>query len=133
MRRLRALGARKAGNAMTTKKHVTIEDVINECHATALAHGWWDADTPVNIPEKLALIHSEISEALEDYRNAPLHLQVPITDDKGKPIGFPSELADVVIRVFDLAGWLQIDLSTAIAVKMEYNKSRPYRHGGKAC
>lgn len=49
-----------------------------------------------------------------------------------KPEGVPTELADVVIRVFDLAGWLGIDLASAIREKMRFNKTRPYRHGGKA-
>jgi len=45
----------------------------------------------------------------------------------------PSELADIVIRVYDLAGALGIDLDAAIEVKHQYNVGRPYRHGGKRC
>jgi len=48
-----------------------------------------------------------------------------------KPEGIPSELADIVIRVCDMCGWYGIDLEAAIKEKMEYNKNRPYKHGGK--
>ena len=48
-----------------------------------------------------------------------------------KPEGLGSELADIVIRVFDLAGMLKIDIANEIERKMRYNVTRPYRHGGK--
>lgn len=48
-----------------------------------------------------------------------------------KPEGIPSELADIIIRVLDTCGWLQIDIAAAIADKMAYNSQRPHRHGGK--
>ena len=43
----------------------------------------------------------------------------------------PEELADAVIRIFDLAGFLCIDLEKYIDQKHEYNRGRPYRHGNK--
>ena len=82
-----------------------------------------------NIPEKLCLIHSEVSEALEDYRDGNLQADY----EGSKPVGFPSEMADILIRVFDLAGALGIDLDKAVAEKMAYNRTRPHRHGGKTC
>jgi len=75
-----------------------------------------------NVPELLALVHSEISEALEAYRKR-------ITDG---PNNFGEELADAVIRVFDMAEGLGIDIEAEILRKHEYNKTREYRHGGKA-
>lgn len=71
-----------------------------------------------NVPEKLALIHSEVSEALEGYRKNLLddHLQHRKM--------FEVELADVVIRVFDLAGAEGLDLGGAIEEKLEYNQKR---------
>lgn len=45
----------------------------------------------------------------------------------------PTELADVIIRVLDYCGYAGIDIDAAISQKHEYNKSRPYRHGGKKC
>lgn len=53
--------------------------------------------------------------------------------DSGKPEGIHTELADVIIRVLDYCGYAGIDIDAAISQKHEYNKSRPYRHGGKKC
>lgn len=83
-------------------------------------------------PEVLALIHSEVSEALEEYRNGRLPTEV-YTGNNGKPEGIPIELADVIIRVLDYCGYAGIDIDAAISQKHEYNKTRPYRHGGKKC
>jgi NTP pyrophosphatase (non-canonical NTP hydrolase) len=110
-----------------------LRQMQNEAHENAKSKGWWDGiekkDLTV-IPEKLCLIHSEVSEALEDYRDGKLEESML---ENGKPVGFPSELADVVIRIFDLCGHLEIDLEGAILRKMAFNATRPHRHGGKAC
>lgn len=97
-----------------------------DAYDNAVAHGFYE--TPPSIPERLALIHSEVSEALEDFREGRMGLQY----DNTKPVGFDSELADIIIRVVDLAQYKGIDLDKAVAVKMEYNKSRPYKHGNKS-
>ena len=183
-----------------------------EAHAIAKEHGWWDQERTFG--DLIALVHSELSEALEWYREGehvqPMREESPQygLDDplhgKYKPVGVPSELADVVIRVADMAEhyeenlesyvsfyegkgrqlayerfastfgewvamlhmqlsdacaawyvhkdrclWVNalaqtvalvyhmaahygIDLDAAIEAKMEYNRTRPYRHGGKA-
>lgn len=118
---------------MTSKKELTIRELIKQAHATAVNKGWWEQldSTDIKcIPEKLALVHSEISEALEAYRADLLYT---VFDAGGKPKGFPSELADAVIRIADLCGRFDIDLTRAIRIKMQYNKKRPHRHGGKKC
>lgn len=76
---------------------------------------WSDA---YKIPAILALIHSEVSEALEAFRI-------------GDRENFEEELADVIIRVLDCAGGLDLDMEAAVASKIEKNRSRGYRHGGK--
>jgi NTP pyrophosphatase (non-canonical NTP hydrolase) len=80
------------------------------------------------VPERLCLIHSEVSEALEAYRDGDNDLRFT---EGGKPEGIPSELADIVIRVADMAAYLGIDLDAAIKAKMAYNATRPHKHGRK--
>jgi NTP pyrophosphatase (non-canonical NTP hydrolase) len=48
-----------------------------------------------------------------------------------KPEGIPSELADAIIRILDIAAFHGIDIAHAVADKMAYNETRPYRHGNK--
>jgi NTP pyrophosphatase (non-canonical NTP hydrolase) len=94
-----------------------INNLCKEAFETAKTKGWHDNERETGT--LLALIHSEVSEALE-------------ADRKGWQDNFAEELADVCIRVFDLCGSRGIDLEKAIRDKMDYNKGRSYMHGGKA-
>ena len=114
---------------------LTILQLVAEAYVTAFNKGWWPREENRNdvnvIAAKLALIHSEVSEALEALRNeGPVFLNMYVED--GKPEGFVSELADVVIRIGDLCGALELDLGEAIKAKLMFNRTRPHRHGGKA-
>lgn len=194
-----------------------IAELVKEAHQNAVNKGWWEE--PRTYGELIALVHSEVSEALEDYRTpgikpsdvwyertlAPgvVAKRVKQKEATDKPCGIPSELADICIRIFDIAGkygwgmrleaeyqWINelekrekwtalsfvgklavihaelsksleehdynddlgmaidrlaavlvevefiakeygIDLERAIAEKMQYNSTRPQRHGGK--
>lgn len=112
-----------------------IKKTQTKVHKNAVAKGWYKE--PVSFGESIALIHSEASEALEEYRNGhgvnEVYYQIIIDGDKtlNKPEGIPIELADVVIRVMDICGHLNINLEEAIKEKHEFNKERSYRHGGK--
>lgn len=106
------------GDKPLTPASVSISSIAKEIHKNAIDHGWWDIDR--NIPELLCLIHSEVSEALEAHR---------LDDD----MNFEDELADIVIRVFDLAVANEIDIEQAIIRKNKYNINRSYKHGGKKC
>ncbi len=77
--------------------------------------------------EKLALVHSEVTEAVD----AALEGRIEGLDD-GKPEGLAYELADIIIRCFQLAGMLGIDLGAAVITKMHFNHTRPFRHGKSA-
>lgn len=196
---------------------MNVKSWIREIHQNAVEHGWWETER--DFGEICALIHSELSEALEEYRNNrppiyyncklgggicnreacadihkdPWYVEEPCTDQKEKPEGIMTELADVVIRIFDYCGKAGLDMSSdclnasgkmncrsfgdfiadchkdvseaynwecdrmikteslercviriaayfekngfsleeVIRLKHEYNKTRPYRHGGK--
>ena len=107
---------------------MNIKALIEESHSIAVEKGWWDSPKR-EIPELLALIHSEVSEALEAYRIGEVDVMW-YTDD-GKPEGVVVELADTVIRIADLCGEFGLDLEGALTEKMAYNRTRPRRHGNK--
>ncbi len=91
-----------------------IGKTVAECHEYAKSQGFWDKSQ--NIGEKLMLIVSELAEALEADRQ----------DDQAL---FNEELADVAIRLFDLCGFLHVDLEMEITRKMAINRERPKLHG----
>lgn len=104
-----------------------ISDIMEECWQIADDKGWHD--TLRTFPEEIALIHTELSEALECYREGADLTEIMYVD--GKPLGIPVELADVVIRVFDVARDRGVPLVEALREKMNYNQTREYRHGNK--
>jgi len=80
----------------------------------AAAKGFGTTAEEINVPEKIALIHSEVSEAYQAWRHKNID---------GKD-GFKEELGDVIQRVLHLAGSLNIDLEAEIIKKIEANKDR---------
>jgi NTP pyrophosphatase (non-canonical NTP hydrolase) len=127
---MRYLEQLKAEN-MIQRTHVKTEkdDFIkhwhttaNQVHSTAVEKGWWDTDR--NDGEAIALIHSELSEALEGMRRRnPPDEHIPEFNS------VEVELADAVIRIMDFSVARNLRVGDAILAKMEYNKARPRKHG----
>ena len=116
----------------------TINEWVKEVHEYALEKGWWDEVNTAKCPncksevsyprpdsEALALIHSEVSEAIEDNRIGSFEIAF---EENGKPIGEVTELVDILIRIFDYAGKKGYDLEKVLEMKHAFNKTRPYRH-----
>jgi NTP pyrophosphatase (non-canonical NTP hydrolase) len=96
--------------------------IAKSIYKNAVNHGFWKEEK--NDGEAMALIHSEISEALEAMRND--------NPSSSKIIEYSSveeELADAVIRIMDYAFGKDLDVAGAILAKIEYNQSREYMHG----
>lgn len=134
---------------------VNLNDLRDACYQTSKDHGFHDS--PKTVGDDIALMHSELSEAYEDFRaghapNESWYEERPIVDDGiagaiagapsvrttkairgdgklNKPCGIPSEIADVIIRAFDFCGRNNIDIQKAVEEKMAFNRTRPFKHG----
>lgn len=101
-------------------------DMLTEiCHGIAHRAGWWndlktgeDMRGKRNVGELLCLVHSEVSEAMEGHRKSLMDDKLP------HRTMFEVELADTIIRIFDIAGGYDLDLGGAIAEKLAYNAHR---------
>jgi NTP pyrophosphatase (non-canonical NTP hydrolase) len=128
-----------------------IEYIMDRAQKQAIKSGFVRAGQKRPIAEHAALIHSEVSEMFEAWRDHSLiarnsyeHTDAsgkkvyrrtadPLAEGfgPGKPVGIPSELADIVIRCCQMAAELNIELPKFIKEKMDFNATRSYQHGGK--
>lgn len=118
---------------------MTINELMHQVHATAREKGWYQTDR--NTLEAHMLIVSEVAEATEEVRShkPPVYVvrDSAVLDDPSqfrsgeKPEGEAVELVDAVIRIADYFGYKGWDLQKVLELKIEYNKTRSFRHGGK--
>lgn len=97
---------------------MTIKDAITRAHKTAVDKGFWRGveRNDKHLVVLLALVIAEVGEAIEELR-------------VGNRVMAETELADIAIRLFDLAGGYEIDLEKRILDKMAKNDLRPQKHG----
>ena len=127
---------------------MNLNEYAQKIHQNAVAHGWWDKSC--SFGDIVALCHSELSEALEEYRAGnlmewrecefdgfPCDKSTCETKEcngaylHSKPEGIAVEMADCLIRLLDWFGKEGLDVDRIVQEKMAYNETRPYRHGNK--
>lgn len=124
-----------------------LNELAKEIHENAVNHGWGKTDFPTTA----AMCHCEISEAVTEWQNNRLpewhecmvwgmpcispHCSIecgnPCAQRSPKPEGIAVEMADCLIRILGWFGQEGIDADRIVAEKMNYNRTREYRHGGK--
>lgn len=126
---------------MTLQQRIGESNERNGWHARY--HGLIDEEAKRDhITAKLALVISEVVEAIEEVRSEDFDTLTEVdyrevifsavdASPQDKPDGFPVEIADAVIRLYDLAHMLGIDLDAVIEEKLDFNQHRGVRHGGK--
>ena len=128
---------------------MNIKEISKEIHQNNIYKGFWEDKETKNVGEVLMLCVSELSEALEAHRKGKFADLDNFTESmKGFTVedsrisfehefkrdikdSFEDEIADTVIRLFDLCEGFGIDLETHIRLKTGYNKTRPFKHGKK--
>ena len=99
---------------------MNLNDLAKEFYDNAVAHGFWQLP---NKGERIALMHSELSEALEAVRKPRESEKCPGLSSEVE------ELADAIIRILDYCARYGLPIHEAVVAKHEYNKTRPYMHG----
>lgn len=100
-----------------------LNDIAKDCHEYSTSRGFWDGLKPLNVNVglmKLMLITTEVAEAAEVLRD---------DNDHNWEEHLEEELADIIIRVLDLAEAYQLNIDNGVRQKMHKNQARPMMHG----
>jgi NTP pyrophosphatase (non-canonical NTP hydrolase) len=105
-----------------------LTELAKDIHSNARAHGFHPTDQPIEVflANQCNNIHSEVSELWDAFRAGWLNCKC----DKDVQLSYlEEELSDIIIRALDVSQRFNVDITTAINRKHEYNKTRPFRHG----
>ena len=106
-----------------------LNNLADEIHQNNIEKGWYESSRTFG--DIISLCHSELSEALEEHRNGHDAGYIYYRED-GKPEGIAVEMVDTMIRILDWFASEDIDIDYVMRLKLEFNKTREYRHGGKS-
>jgi NTP pyrophosphatase (non-canonical NTP hydrolase) len=103
-----------------------LSDMVTRVFAVNVANGWNQGDR--NPLEDCMLLVTEVAEMAEAYRDSMMDTTI---NENGKPEGFGSECADVLIRLLDTCQRYNVNLHAEFERKLAHNATRGHRHGGK--
>ena len=97
------------------------------CQTESKNKGWTD----FNISNSISNLHGEVSELWEAYRKNKFSDK---SDKEGLDLtNAEEEIADILIRTLEIAAWLNIDVEKVIKEKIRFNRTRPFKNGGRLC
>lgn len=126
---------KKAKAVITASAKNTLNSLRDICVAESKAKGW-RTEPKINVGDFMSNLHGEVSELWEAYRESKLdklcNKSEKMIENGIEPLTCAEEeLADIVIRALDTSEALGVDIGKAVNAKLQYNRTREHRNGGK--